>query len=69
MAIFKHFETLRAAKAYISEQGIAGKELLVRKKHGKHAKPYAVATSLEHLHFTPDSWVRKTKATKSGRWA
>ena len=58
--IFKHFETRTKAKAYIAKQDLSEK-LMIRKKHGKHAKPYAVATELEHLHFTPDNWVRKTK--------
>lgn len=58
--IFRHFETRAKAKAYIAQQDPSVK-LTIRKKHGKHAKPYAVATPLGHLHFTPDSWVRKTK--------
>lgn len=56
---FRHFETLREAKAYIKEADPHGDKLVCRKKHGKHAKPYAVATRLTHLHFTPDSWVSK----------
>lgn len=58
--IFKHFETRAKAKAFIAKQGPFS-NLTIRKKHGKHAKPFAVATPLEHLHFTPDSWMRKTK--------
>ena len=57
---FKHFETRAQAKKYIAEQP-ANPALTIRKKHGKHKKPYAVATALTHLHFTPDSWVKKTK--------
>ena len=58
--IFKHFETRAKAKAYIAQQD-PFKKLSIRKKHGKHVKPYTVGTPLEHLHFTPDSWVRKNK--------
>jgi hypothetical protein len=56
---FRHFATLREAKAHIAANPHSN--LTYRKKHGKHAKPYAVATTLTHLHFTPDSWVKKRK--------
>ena len=61
--IFKHFETRAKAKAFIDQQDPFEK-LVIRKKHGKHAKPYAVGTELEHLHFTPDSWVRNKRKNK-----
>jgi len=65
MNIFRHFETRAKAKAYIEGLNTLEARLLtIRKKHGKHAKPYAVATALSHLHFTPDAWVRKTKRNK-----
>lgn len=60
---FKHFETRRQAKKYIETQP-PHPALVIRKKHGKHAKPFAVATALTHLHFTPDSWVKNRKARK-----
>lgn len=60
--IFRHFETRAKAQAYIATlHPLDAERLSIRKKHGKHAKPYAVATPLEHLHFTPDAWVKKTK--------
>lgn len=62
MKIFKHFETRALARKYISTlHPLEAERMAIRKKHGKHAKPYAVATPLEHLHFTPDAWVKTTK--------
>lgn len=61
--VFKHFETRAQAKAYIASLSpYEAQRMSIRKKHGKHAKPYAVATPLEHLHFTPDSWVKTRKS-------
>ena len=60
--MFKHFENRTKAKKYITTADRLDRDhLVIRKKHGKHAKPYAVATPLVHLHFTPDSWVKKRK--------
>ena len=64
--MFRHFETRSEANAYAKENSRWGDQLTVRKKHGKHKKPYAVATAMTHLHFTPDSWVKKKKL-KRGR--
>ena len=61
MGIFKHFGTLSQAKAYMREADPHGDSLTYQRKSGKHTKPYAVATRLEHLHFTPDAWVKKTR--------
>lgn len=60
MSMFKHFETRAKAKAFIATQP-SHPALTIRKKNGTHAKSFAVATSLTHLHFTPDSWVKKRK--------
>ena len=47
---FRHFKTLKEARAYIASQpDSAG--LYYRKKKGKHEKPYMVGTALAFLHF------------------
>ncbi len=51
--MFRHFKTLKEARAYIAEKdphGFSG--LAYKKKKGKHAKPYMVGTPLSFLHFT-----------------
>ena len=58
---FRHFKTRAQAKAFIATQ-YAMPELTVRKKHGKHEKPFTVGTALAHLHFTKDAWVKPRKS-------
>lgn len=55
---FRHFETLAKARAYLKTlHRLDAERLQIRKKRGKHKKPYTVGTPLAHLHFTKDSWV------------
>lgn len=47
---FRHFKTLKEAKAYIQSRP-SYERLVYRKKKGKHRKPYMVGTQLAFLHF------------------
>ncbi len=50
--IFRHFKTLKEARAHIAKVDPTGhKNLVYRKKKGKHKKPYMVGTPLSFLHF------------------
>jgi len=47
---FRHFKTLKEAKAYIASRPNY-ERLYYRKKKGKHKKPYIVGTHLSFLNF------------------
>lgn len=48
---FRHFKTLKQAKAHIAKNDRGFGRLVYRRKKGKHATPYMVGTPLAFLHY------------------
>jgi len=47
---FRHFKTIKEAKAFIATKN-GFPELIIVKKKRKHPKPFSVGTRLSFLHF------------------